>query len=705
MARMMTPEEGYKEAQMVIRETLEETATYLDLGLLGLTAIPPEITQLTTLQTLDLGYNELTFVPPEIAQLTALKMLSLNGNPLPTIPEWLVQLPQLKILLVKDTPVTQPPPELLGQALTTYNEPVDLEAIRRYYTQLKKEGEAYFYEAKLLIIGAGGAGKTSLARKLLNSAAPLPQPHESTEGIDVKSWQFPISADLTGSKQLEVALNLSGLSGTQYTANIWDFGGQSVYKATHQFFFTSRSVYILLNDTRRNETDFYDWLYMQEVFGDDSPVLLLQNQNRSHGNQCDIENLPYLRDRFPNLKETVELDISGVPDKETIAWEDLQRYLQRHLMALNHIGSPVPTTWVAVRNALATEKATGTNSISRRAYFALCAEQGISDKEDTLQLSRFLHDIGDLLHFQNNATLANLVILDTTWALDAVYRVLDNQAIQRNWGRFSNQQLHDLWHEKEYDNHHHQLLALMIHFNLCYKLPDQDERYIAPQLLQTEVPDLCGYENLDGLELRFHYDRFMPRGILSRAIAALHPRIQHADDGQPLIWRSGAILTNGEAHAKLLELHGEMEIRIQVSGQHRRDFLMEIVRMLDTLHKGFSSKLQYDKLVTCRCDRCQQIQRDKSNKEPIHFFKLNYLRKRLASPKQSKHIVECTYEPFDDVHVRDLIDDSILHMDRRDGTVYNISGNYIEGDDIDVGDMHNVEGAAIGREASATVNK
>ncbi len=46
----------------------------------GLTALPPEIGQLTALTVLDLFNNQLTALPPEIRKLTKLRALYLHGN-------------------------------------------------------------------------------------------------------------------------------------------------------------------------------------------------------------------------------------------------------------------------------------------------------------------------------------------------------------------------------------------------------------------------------------------------------------------------------------------------------------------------------------------------------------------------------------------------------------------------------------------------
>jgi internalin A len=57
-----------------------------DLSNRRLTALPPEISQLTRLQTLRLDGNQLTVLPPEIGQLTGLRYLELDRNQLTELP-------------------------------------------------------------------------------------------------------------------------------------------------------------------------------------------------------------------------------------------------------------------------------------------------------------------------------------------------------------------------------------------------------------------------------------------------------------------------------------------------------------------------------------------------------------------------------------------------------------------------------------------
>jgi Leucine-rich repeat (LRR) protein len=97
--------------------------------------------------------------------LSNLIELSLWGNQIRDLPEWLLNL-NIPIRLdlgsengifLANNPIEKPPIEIIEQGN---------EAIRAYFEQLRKEGSDMIYEAKLILVGEGGAGKTSLANKI-----------------------------------------------------------------------------------------------------------------------------------------------------------------------------------------------------------------------------------------------------------------------------------------------------------------------------------------------------------------------------------------------------------------------------------------------------------------------------------------------------------------------------------------------------------
>jgi Leucine-rich repeat (LRR) protein len=78
-SKSATHHQGYQEAQHRILAKVAG-GRELELGNLGLTAVPPEIGQLTSLKKLWLHGNQLTSLPPEIGRLGSLKLLNLGTN-------------------------------------------------------------------------------------------------------------------------------------------------------------------------------------------------------------------------------------------------------------------------------------------------------------------------------------------------------------------------------------------------------------------------------------------------------------------------------------------------------------------------------------------------------------------------------------------------------------------------------------------------
>src|SRR5262249_22528555 len=68
-------------------------------------------------------------------------------------------------IYVGDCPLTNPPPEIVAQGN---------DAILNCFAEQERGEVDHLYEAKMLILGEGGAGKTSLLRRLYQPAAELP---------------------------------------------------------------------------------------------------------------------------------------------------------------------------------------------------------------------------------------------------------------------------------------------------------------------------------------------------------------------------------------------------------------------------------------------------------------------------------------------------------------------------------------------------
>ncbi|MEM7343083.1 MAG: COR domain-containing protein [Chloroflexota bacterium] len=575
----------------------------LNLSRNVLSDLPPEIGQLNNLFRLELGNdlkvgrNQLSKLPSKIGQLNNLTYLDVSGNQLSELPPEIGQLNNLFGLELDRNPLVNPPPEIVKQGI---------HAIRNYFIQLEDEAVT-LYEAKLLIVGEPGAGKTTLAQKIKDKNYQL-QDEPSTEGIDIVPWQF------------------SGEKGRPFKVNIWDFGGQEIYQATHQFFLTKRSLYILLVDDRKEDTDFYYWLNTIELLSDNSPVLIVKNEKQGRRRAVALRQL---QSQFENLEDALPTDL-----KHNTGLADIIDRIQHHLPRLPHIGNELPKTWVDVRAALANSKR---DYISLEKYLDICEENKITNLDFKLQLSEYLHDLGVCLHFQDEPLLNKTVILNPEWGTDAVYNVLDTKEVQRNLGRFTKADLAEIWAEDKYRLMHNELLQLMIKFQICYPLSDFPDTYIAPQLLSEDKP-IYEWDNNHNLIMRYRYP-FLPKGIITRFIVAIHRLIQNQDN----VWKSGVILEKNDTLAEVIEFYDRREIRIRVQGSHRRDLLTIINYELDAIHHSFEN-LQVERLIPCYCPKCNNSQRP-------HAYRYENLLYRLSN---RRFTVECD-RSFEIMEIRRLM--------------------------------------------------
>jgi internalin A len=605
-----------------------QNLTELYLGSNKLTSLPESIFNLQSLTSLYLNNNEITNLPESTTKLINLKRLNLFRNSLTSLPESIAKLRNLTRLVLRENQLVIPPQEVAEKGI---------EAIREYFRQLEEQGRDHLYEAKLLILGEGGAGKTTFAKKIANPNYIL-RDEKSTTGVDVTTWSFPIEGDKS------------------FRVNIWDFGGQEIYHATHQFFLTKRSLYALVADTRKEDTDFYYWLNVVELLSENSPLLIIKNEKQDRHRAL---NERQLRGKFENLKGELATNLSTNRGLEKVKDE-----IEHYIKSLPHIGSPLPKTWVRVREILEQDSR---NYISLDEYLNICKNHSFAHIKDSLQLSGYLHDIGVFLHFQDEPLLRKTVILKPNWGTDAVYKVLDNKKVIENLGRFTWFDLENIWYTHEYENMRDELLQLMMKFKLCYEIPTQKGSYIAPQLLTENQPNY-EWDEEENLLLRYSYE-FMPKGILLQFIVVMSGNILEQN-----VWKSGVLLEKEKTRADVIEYYEKRQIHVRVAGAHKKELMTIVIHELDKIHNTYKT-LKYDKQIPCNCEECG------TSIEP-HFYKYeqlqNFIEKRLVE-------IQCG-ATGNMVNVRGLIDDVFEKKHIREERESPVAQYIIHGDYIDQGE-------------------
>ncbi|MEN8906595.1 MAG: COR domain-containing protein, partial [Clostridiales bacterium] len=544
----------------------------------NLKSIPTNLSMIKSLEYIDLSYNKLKTIPREVFNIKSLKDINLYAN----------------------NELVDPPIEIASKGI---------KAIRNYYKQLDEEGIDYLYEAKLIIIGEPEAGKTTLTKKIINRKYKLNLSEDTTKGINLVKWCFKSKRKIN------------------FKINIWDFGGQEIYHATHQFFLTKNSLYILLVDSRKEDTDFYYWLNTSNLLSKNSPIIIVNNEKNDRRREIPLNKL---KSEFDNIQDNVYR--TNLATNRGL--DNIINIVKLRLSKLPHIGTPLPITWIKVREYLESDKRNYIYSIE---YFNLCEKYGFKEKTDKLQLSEYLHDIGVILHFQNIQMLKKIVILKPEWVTKSVYKILDDNTIIDNFGKFNFLDIERIWSSTEYDDMHDELLVLMTEFKLCYRIPNKCE-YIAPQLLKENPPEINCIDN-NCINLYYEY-KFMPKGILSKLIVSLNMFIF-----KNKVWKSGVVFYKNKTYAQLSEYYNNRKLKICISGKHKKELLSIIRHEIDNIHNAYSKLPNFDIFIPCICFKCTN--------EKMHYYTYAELSRYI---EYNKDTIECRYS-FENIKTKMLIDD------------------------------------------------
>lgn len=716
----------------------ENKDLFLDLRGLMLTELPQEICELTAVLDVDLSYNRFTNFPTEIARLPNLLHLNIShnnimeiefdfldfrsllsfdisSNLLFEIPKCVSYLKNTDILFEDNHFLKGLPPEL---ELYNFHE------ILYFLDLVKEEKDIHkFYETKLLFVGGGEVGKTTLMKVLqkpdhkveigrepvthgitINSLLydilfPSAPPHynnfndiedvyfyeeydnskdysvlhdeddemnyvfshfgnqnndHSVQNLysDEKVYESftkdgmhytPIAAIISEleeddhskvilSKNLDQLYNNTVVK-KEVKINLWDFGGQEIYHATHQFFLTKRSLYLFVWEPRKDndEEDFDYWLNTIRLLSADSPVIIVMNKaDVRHKN---IDKNAY-REKFVNIKEFFE--ISCVTKQGIV---ELKQEIENCIKSMAHIGDKIPASWIRVREKIKFIKEDYTNYSN---FVSICHEDRlILDKKEISLFSEYLHDIGDIIHFKEDSILRNIVIINPQWATKAVYKLIDTVEVQKNNGVFEVGDLDSYWDAKAYPLEKHiELIQLMERFEICFKLVGAKNTYVIPDLLETEIPDLEVVKEIqdeDCLKFQIKYE-FMPSGLITKLICRLYYMIYKNN-----YWKNGAVFM--DEMAKGVVVRAGKLITISISGQYKGNLLAVLRNELKAIHLDFNMKegTDFKELIPCNCPKC-------AKGDPF-YFGYEVLRNFLSKGKTE---IDC-YSSTESVGISDLI--------------------------------------------------
>jgi internalin A len=540
--------------------------------------VPQGLRSLRGVEILDLADNKLTELPPWIGELKTIKGISLVGNRLRSLPTEIGLLPELLFLLLQKNHLEELPPSLARSKLSLLalfgNPKLRLpksiltrrakEILRYYFASHAKKGKPLL-EMKLLLVGRGKAGKTTLVKRL---AGEKPDEFESeTHSIAIR----------------ELALNCNR---DQVRARAWDFGGQEILHATHQFFLTERSLYLLVLEPRTGlaQRDAEYWLKLIETQGGGSPVIVVMNW--SHERPWKVDEVK-LRRKFPFI-------VGFMP---TDAWhgdgiEKLRRRIHDTVdKRMPDVWLPFPERWRSIKDAVSGMR---DNFLTYRRYANLCARMGEKRPEAQADLAVILHALGLALYFGKDPRLHDTRVLNPGWVTGGVYAVIRSPSVVDNDGQLSLDDMPQVLREAEGQKvikaadyppkTHGFILDLMRAFQLCYTSEEEDgkpARYLVPELLPELEPKMEEKWPKAPVRLRYRYE-VLPPGLLPRFIVRTHA----LSDGAPH-WRHGVVLRHARAAALIRAETDRPELNVFALGGNddtRRMLVSMVRRELESLH-------------------------------------------------------------------------------------------------------------------------
>jgi len=430
-------------------------------------------------------------------------------------------------------------------------------------------------EARIVILGDKGAGKTSLARKLQNINAQLPEANQSTEGVDIIRWELP-----------EIDGNDGG------NVHIWDFAGHVITHAAHRFFLSERCIYIIVYDGRINDRNIDDsmeyWLDHAKNYGGNSPVYIVGNKKDNHTPEIDENNL---KDKYPNtIKDVKYLSIKD----DSVALETFRAELADFIRQSSAWNKEIPKLWFVMKEKLQEKFVAKKDYITTDEFYVLARNLNIKEK-DFAPMRGPLHELGICLWYRKIPQL-NMFVLNPNWISYGVYKII-------NW--LKEEKKHDLWLadfqrifskkedvERYPSEKYHFLFTIMSAYELAYPIENSNNKGLIIPILLPQKQPAQGMDRdfpvTDSLLMRYKTENTLPPDTISRFIVRHHQDIQTSKDKLPIVWRRGVKLGDKNRNQALV-VEDNREIRLYAKGETAKKYFKDLRSTLDDIFESYQS--------------------------------------------------------------------------------------------------------------------
>lgn len=482
---------------------------YLDLTSNALTELPLGLSEMKHLRWLGLNFNQLRDAPG-LDNLRNLERLYLRGNAITALPNMIGALSKLVELDLTGNRFANPSAGLLalleqrGEALYlafddnpgefTLRAKDGITAFTDHVRALLKAG-TMVREGKLLLVGEGRMGKSTLLRALQGESFEVMDP---THGLRLEPLDL-------------------GEGANRLRLNCWDFSGQRELRETHQIFFTEPAIYLVVwngaNSVKAEDLREWLWLIQHRTNGKGRALIV---QTNSYAHSKPLTDAQSLRDEFggehgiliaPEFMQ-VECKDDAVSGSRSFGIDDLRKRLTEIVSADESFCQRARNDWRQAQEALLCHWNASTGEgrpfLPWAEFDQFCQEHGLA-AEMVKPFARHQHDVGRML-WVDRGEMAKNVILSPDWlskALGYVVRARRNEGeVGDAAGLMSEPRIHAIWKNPQLTSDRNEpepampeemfpaFEAFMEEFDMAHAARQMDGvvRYLIPQRLLPDRP-------------------------------------------------------------------------------------------------------------------------------------------------------------------------------------------------------------------------
>ena len=490
-------------------------------------------------------------LPEWMHEFTRLQRLNLSGCKVDSIPSGIIHLGLPfyvdEIPSERDYGIVLYDVTLHKGDLTLFSYPN--EVIESYYSGEK----GLVRECKVIFLGDGAAGKSSLIERILYNRFNYESP--PTEGVAMSKWPTTVQ-------------------GIPYTLRILDFGGQEIMHAMHRCFLTSHTVYVVVCESRDDtEIDHVAvrWLETVKAFAPGCPVILALNKVDLNQNVSVNEKI--LKRRNPQLQYIIKTSA-----KQDNGIDELINAIQAAVPGcINSIEANA--NMLNIKRELEEMRK---DYISAKEYQDICSSHNVFDPHMQRYLLDYFKDLGVAYFYETsqlNTILESLRVLNPAWLTNGIYRLiirapengfLEHSIIRNTLGKRNPM---DIAPDKLYSSEETEfILYVMRMFEISHNIQTGIE--MIPMKMPKTPPDsIDSFQKSTALHLRWE-STYIPNNLIHRLMIR---KVLELD--MSCVWRTGGIF-RGEGYVVLAEMGDDSSLDIYVHADYDSRVYMEDYRIV-----------------------------------------------------------------------------------------------------------------------------